>query len=99
MIDCLLVGMNSQKFSDYLGMVKGFGESAGAHRDLRLSFIEYEDRPYQAMELLSHLYVKNGGKRDYPFHNADFIWPTITYLGTFLSRRGLSFDFVNAFQD
>jgi radical SAM PhpK family P-methyltransferase len=90
--------MNSQEFSDYLGMVRGFGEAAGAYRDLNLSFIEYEGRPYQAMDLLSHLYVKNGGERHYPFHNADFIWPTITYLGTFLSRRGLTFDFVNAFQ-
>ena len=98
MIDCLFVGMNSQEFSVYLGMVRGFGEAAGAYRDLNLSFIEYEGRPYQAMDLLSHLYVKNGGERRYPFHNADFIWPTITYLGTFLSRRGLTFDFVNAFQ-
>lgn len=98
MIDCLFVGMNSQSFTDYLGMVKGFGEGAGAYRDLNLSFIEYEGRPYQAMDLLSHLYVKNGGQRSYPFHNADFIWPTITYLGTFLSRHGLTFDFINAFQ-
>jgi radical SAM PhpK family P-methyltransferase len=90
--------MNSQEFSDYLGMVKGFGEASGAYRGLNLSFIEYEGRPYQAMDLLSHLYVKTGGARRYPFHNADFIWPTITYLGTFLSRRGLTFDFVNAFQ-
>lgn len=98
MIDCLFVGMNSQEFTDYLGMVKGFGETAGAYRDLNLSFIEYEGRPYQAMDLLSHLYVKHGGERRYPFHNADFIWPTITYLGTFLSRHGLTFDFINAFQ-
>jgi radical SAM PhpK family P-methyltransferase len=50
------------------------------------------------MDLLSHLYFRNGGKRRTPFHNADFIWPTITYLGTYLSRHNLTFDYVNAFQ-
>ncbi len=98
MTDCLLIGMNSQKFSDYLEMVRGLGEGGGAYRDLNLSFVEYEGQPYQAMDLLSHLYFRGGGRRRTPFHNADFIWPTITYLGTFLSRRNITFDFVNAFQ-
>ncbi len=98
MIDCLFVGMNSQNFSDYLGMVKGLGTTSGAYRDLNLSFIEYEGRAYQAMDLLSLFHNRHGGNRKYPFHNADFVWPTITYLGTYLHRQGLTFDFVNSFQ-
>jgi anaerobic magnesium-protoporphyrin IX monomethyl ester cyclase len=98
MVDCLFVGMNSQNFSDYLTMVKGLGQDSGAFRDLNLSFIEYEGRTYQSMELLTHMYAKQGGIRQVPFHNADFIWPTITYLGTYLARRGFTFDYVNAFQ-
>lgn len=98
MTDCLIVGMNSLEFPFYLQMVKSMGEQGGAYRDLNLSFIELEGRPYQALELLSKYYVGHGGVRKYPFHNADFIWPSITYLGTYLHRRGFSFDWVNAFQ-
>lgn len=98
MTDCLFVGMNSQNFSDYLTMVKGLGQDSGAYRDLNLSFIEHEGRAYQSMDLLSQLHARRGSQRRTPFHNADFLWPTITYLGTFLSRRGLTFDHVNAFQ-
>ncbi|PRP97398.1 Ribosomal protein S12 methylthiotransferase RimO [Enhygromyxa salina] len=96
-LDCLLVGMNSQRFVDYLDLVKSHGQSSGAYRDIRLSYVDYEGAPHQALDLLTKLYVRDGGTREVPFHNADFIWPTITYLGGYLTRRGLSFDFINAF--
>jgi radical SAM PhpK family P-methyltransferase len=32
------------------------------------------------------------------FHNADFLWPVVTYLTTFLHRRGFSVEYVNLFQ-
>jgi radical SAM PhpK family P-methyltransferase len=98
MTDCLIVGMNSLEFPFYLDMVRAMGTQGGAYRDLNLSFIEVDKRPYQALELLSRYHAENGGKRDRPFHNADFVWPTITYLGSFLKRHGLSFDWINAFQ-
>jgi anaerobic magnesium-protoporphyrin IX monomethyl ester cyclase len=98
MIDCLLVGMNSQRFANYVGMVKALGADGGAYRDLNLSFIEVDDEPVQALDLLTEYYRQQGGARQHPFHNADFLWPSITYLGTYLHRHGLSFDFVNTFQ-
>src|SRR5262249_43500506 len=98
MIDCLLLGMNSQRFPEYLGMVRGLGSTSGAYRDLNLSFVEHEQQPFQALDLLNHYRERTGGMLRAPFHNADFLWPTITYLGTFLARRGLTFDYVNAFQ-
>ncbi|MCA9704329.1 MAG: PhpK family radical SAM P-methyltransferase [Myxococcales bacterium] len=98
MTDCLLIGMNSQRFGDYVGMVKALGADGGAYRDLNLSFIEVEGKPVQALDLLTEYYRQQGGERRHPFHNADFLWPSITYLGTYLHRHGLSFDFVNTFQ-
>lgn len=97
MIDCLLIGFNSSNFPDFVQMVKAMGDDSGAFKDLELAYIEYQHRPYQSMDILNHFYAE-GKESHQPFHNADFVWPVITYLGTYLSRRGLSFDYVNLFQ-
>ncbi|MBV8416099.1 MAG: hypothetical protein JO251_12895, partial [Verrucomicrobia bacterium] len=53
MTDCLIIGFNDADFDDYVRMVKAMGVDAGAYRDLRLAFIEYEGRAYRALDLLS----------------------------------------------
>jgi radical SAM PhpK family P-methyltransferase len=56
--------------------------------------VEHEGSPYRALDFLNHF---NGGEaRD--LHNSDFLWPVIAYLGSYLDRHGLSFDYVNLFQ-
>jgi len=98
MIDCLLIGLNDTNFEDYVDMVRCMGVSSGAFKDLNTSFIEYKGKPYRALDILSHFYFQQGNGAIRPFHNADFLWPTILYLGTYLTRRGFSFDYVNLFQ-
>jgi anaerobic magnesium-protoporphyrin IX monomethyl ester cyclase len=92
--DCLIIGFNDADFDDYVRMVKAMGMDAGAYRDLRLAFIEYEGRAHRALDLLSRFH---NGPEHY-FHNTDFLWPTILYLGNFLHRHGYTFDYVNLFQ-
>ena len=94
MKDCLIIGFNDADFDEYVRMVKSMGVDGGAYRDLRLAFIEYEGRPHRALDLLGRFHH---GSRYY-FHNTDFLWPTILYLGSFLHRRGYAFDYVNLFQ-
>jgi radical SAM PhpK family P-methyltransferase len=94
MKDCLIIGFNDADFDEYVRMVKSMGVDGGAYRDLRLAFIEYEGRPHRALDLLGRFHQ---GSRYY-FHNMDFLWPTILYLGSFLHRRGYTFDYVNLFQ-
>src|SRR5262245_12325397 len=94
MTDCLIIGFNDSNFHDYVRMVRSMGADDGAYRDLRLAFIEFEGRPYRALEMLGRFH--NGPYRQ--FHNTDFLWPTIPYLGSFLRQRGYSFDYVNLFQ-
>ena len=97
MIDCLIIGFNDTEFEDYVNMVRRMGTDSGAYRDLNLHFIEYNGKPYRSMDILNH-FCCQGEKGEYrPFHNADFLWPVVVYLGTYLSRRGLSFDYVNLF--
>jgi radical SAM PhpK family P-methyltransferase len=97
MIDCLIIGFNDSNFKDYVDMVKAMGRNSGAYKDLNLSFIEYNNRPYRAMDILNHFYFQNRRGTYKPFHNADFLWPVIIYLGTYLSKKGFSFDYINLF--
>jgi len=98
--DCLIVGYNDENFQDQVAMQRAMGTSHPNYRDLNLNFIEYEGRAYRAMDILDRFYHEgkpaNGDRRR--FHNADVLWMAITYLGTYLSKRGITFDYVNLFQ-
>ena len=98
MIDCLLIGFNDSNFENYVQMVKAMGVDSGSYRDLKLAFVEYENKPYRSMDLLNLFHSHDAAGNQKIFHNADFLWPVITYLSTFLGRRGFSYDYVNLFQ-
>lgn len=91
MIDCLIVGFNDYPFDSYVDMVGAMGKNSGSYRDLNLAFITHEGKRYRALDLLSKLHEGD----DFMFHNTDFLWPTITYLGSYLAQRGFTFDYVN----
>ena len=98
MIDCVIVGYNDVDFESYVSAVRDMGTENGAYRDLNLAFINYENKPYRSMDLmnLAHREINPGHR---PFSNVDFLWPVITYLSTYLRRRGFSVDYINLFQD
>ncbi len=99
MIDCLIIGFNDSSFEEYEAMVRSMGVESGAYRDLSLAFIDYEGKPQRSMDILNHFYLENNGhgEKAKPLHNADFLWPVVTYLTTYLARRGHSYDYVNLF--
>ena len=94
MIDCLIIGFNDYDFNRYANMIESMGKKWGAYRDLALAFIEKDGRYYRALDLLSHFQGPEGRF----YHNTDFLWPTIAYLGSYLHKRGHTFDYVNLFQ-
>ncbi len=59
--------------------------------------MDHEGEPLRALDLLTRLHNEEFPDRPQHFHNSDFLWPVITYLGTYLHRAGLSFDYVNLF--
>lgn len=97
MTDCLIIGFNESNFESYVEMVRSMGEDSGAFKDLNLAFIEHEGRPRHALDMLSQLSA-NKAAGEVPYHNTDFFWPTVSYLGTCLHRHGHTFDYVNLFQ-
>ncbi|MCC6554023.1 MAG: PhpK family radical SAM P-methyltransferase [Polyangiaceae bacterium] len=92
--DCLVVGFAEEDFASYVRSVRSMGERTGAFRDLNLAFIEYEGRPYRALDIINRLNPEHGGR----LHNGDFLWPVVAYLCTYLWRRGFSYDYINVFQ-
>jgi radical SAM PhpK family P-methyltransferase len=95
MTDCLIIGFYDADFPAYVDMVRSMGAEAGAYRDLSLAFVEYENKPQRSMDLLNHFYFQDKPGPHEVFHNADFIWPVVTYLSSFLKKHGLSFEYVN----
>ena len=95
--DCLILGYYETSFVDYVQRVRAKGEQwGGGYRGLNLTFVDFEGQPYRSMDFLNRFYFEGRERIRAPFHNTDFIWPTIFYLGTYLSRRGFTFDYVNA---
>src|SRR4051794_24612873 len=98
MTDCLLIGYNEGKFSDYLNDIKSTGTDSGAWRDVNLAFIEIDGKPYRSMDVLN-TFRRADALAQKTLSNMDFFWPVITYLGTFVQHHGFSVDYVNLFQN
>jgi anaerobic magnesium-protoporphyrin IX monomethyl ester cyclase len=96
--DCLIIGFNDSNFQEFVGMIKALGTDTGAYRDLNLAFVDYNNNAWDSMTLLNHFYAQGRSDSHRPFHNSDFLWPVVTYLGSYLSKRGFTFDYVNLFQ-
>lgn len=95
--DCLIIGFSDSSFEDYVEMVQSMGTNSGSYKDLSLAFARLGGKPYRSMDILNHFYSQDKPGDRKPFHNADFLWPVITYLSTYLSKRGFSYDYVNLF--
>ena len=92
MLDCLIIGMNEFNYQNYIRMIRSMGEEKPPYRDLNLNFVEYEGKAYRCLDLIDHL--SNAGKK---LHNWDFLWPVVLYLGTYLTSRGYTMDYINNF--
>src|SRR5947208_8534857 len=50
------------------------------------------------MDILDHFHHEGrpGPRRKH--HNTEVLWMVVMYLGTYLARRGFTFDYINLFQ-
>ena len=99
MIDCLLIGHNEVAFPKYEKMLRKTGKNSGAYRDLNMVFINIGGKPHTFADVFNMLFRNDDCYEAFgPFGISDVLHPAIAYLGTYLNRRGHSFDYVNAFQ-
>lgn len=100
--DCLLVGHNELEFQQYFNILENMASSGGrdhvAFTDMQLNCVRYQGKPYQAMDILTKFYNEGLDAKDHKdFYNGDCVWTAITYLGSYLARRGFTFDYINLF--
>lgn len=94
-VDCLILGFYDYPFTDYVTMLRSMGTDSGAYHDLSLAFVEHEGEPMRALDVLTRFHFEDRPLPARPFHNADFLWPAVYYLTTYLRRRGYEIDYVN----
>lgn len=94
-IDCLLIGYNSVSFSDKVKNLKLLGNNNPFFKDINLAYVDEGEIPSSAMCILNKYATNLSGNPN--LNNSDFLWPAITYLGTYLHRRNLNFDYVKNF--
>jgi len=94
MTDCLVIGFYDSDFPTFVEMVKSMGTDSGAFKDLSLAYVDFDGKPHHSMQILNHFHSE-GEKEPEQLHNADFIWPVVIYLCSYLAKRGYSFDYVN----
>ncbi|MCX7921500.1 MAG: PhpK family radical SAM P-methyltransferase [Clostridia bacterium] len=100
-IDCLIVGHNEMNFENYEKMVASTGKNSTAYRvDLNLNYIKHKGKMYTAPDAFNHFYYKGKQPDDgIGFYNlGNTFSAAISYLGSYLNKRGYSFDYINSFQ-
>lgn len=99
MIDCLFIGYNHIPFSGAKKLLDLAGEDSIIYKAMNHHWIQYENQPYTAAEVFSFLYNRNKPPEAKPFevHTNNIFSPTIAYLGSFLHKRGFTFDYINSF--
>ena len=95
MTDCLIIGFYDSDFANFVEMVKAMGIDSGAFKDLNLAYIDFNGKPHHSLDMLNHFYFEGKNGAHNRFHNSDFLWPVVTYLGSYLAQRGCTFDYVN----
>jgi len=94
-INCLLIGHNDMDFEKYEKAVRDKGTNKGAFRDLEKNYVRYHKPPYHAMQMFNLFSPPDCS----PISMGDSFSNAVAYLGTYLSRRGLTFDYVHTFQE
>ncbi|MCP4151337.1 MAG: PhpK family radical SAM P-methyltransferase [bacterium] len=98
--DCLLIGHNEMEFAEYEEKTRRMGVNSGAYRDLNMNFINYKGQPYPPTELFNLFASREGASTSFkPLTMGETFGAAIAYLGTFLKKHELTYDFVNSFQE
>lgn len=100
-VDCFFIGHNETDFPGYEKQVHSMGIHSGAYRDLNLNFITYNNRPYTAKDMFNLIYCNDPCTKVgvEPFTTGETFSAAAAYLGTYLHRRGFTFDYVNSFRE
>ena len=96
-IDCVLIGQNQPPFQDFEQYVRTQGTDSCAYRDVAINTFRHQGVFRTATDLYNMYCCDHNTTK--PIKDVEFFNAAIAYLGSYLHRRGFSFDFVNSFRD
>lgn len=96
--DCLLIGHNDTNIKDLYTQLKAMGENHADFRDLDINVVNFGDDIFTVMDAINNFRYDKLNPEFVLFHNGDLLWNVILYLGSYLHKENLSFDYVNLFQ-
>jgi radical SAM PhpK family P-methyltransferase len=98
MIDCLFIGHYEMECETHIQQLKMSPSDINFRGEFNQSFVYYNNKAYYGSDLLNLFSGSSAAKGNGAFFD---IWRwvslTIAYLGSYLHRRGYSFDYVNSF--
>lgn len=103
-LDCVVIGYNETPFEEYECLLRKYGEGSEAYRDLKLSFIDLDDKKLDYIGLLNYIFNlanQNGhaSSTQEIFKSGDIPNLACVYLANFLRKRGYQVRYINLFQD
>ncbi|MBN2532020.1 MAG: radical SAM protein [Spirochaetales bacterium] len=108
-MDCLFIGYNEIKLKSVKPLLKLFeglklpeilnflpfnSELYMMYKFIQYSWIRYNNEPFSIHDIVEKHYNGNGGMAK---EKGSIFSSTIAYLGTYLNRRGFTYDYVNSF--
>ncbi len=98
-IDCLIIGHNELSYLEKELLARRRGKDSPSYRDLRMSFINYEQDKYTTDELFNKFFFKENPDYDFdPVEMSNTFSTNVAYLTTYLTRRGLKIDHIKSFR-
>ena len=99
-IDCVVIGYNETPFPQYEALLRSYGETSGAYRDLKFSMVEIEGAKLSYPALMN--YALGEAKRSPAVGDAvragDVPNLAAVYLTNALRKHGIAARYVNLFQ-
>jgi len=99
-IDCMIIGQNQLLFDEYEKTVRKMGVESGAYRDLDKNTLWLDNRLRSGADIFNLFCAGKAGPSGIiePIKPVETFSSAIAYLGTYLHRRGFTFDFIDDFQ-
>ena len=97
MTDCILIGHNQIGFDNYADFLENTGNNC-AVKDFRLNYFNYEGKRWHLAKIIN-TFKKNDGSSILLSLNDFYFSNTIAYLGSFLHKNNIKFDYIHSFQE
>lgn len=96
MIDCLFIGYNDIETKKYYDFVRVLGSKSIGYRNLDMSLIKQDNTVYSILDIFNHAFKKTRSNVNVDL--SDLLSSTITYLGSYLMRNNINFEYIMSFQ-